>query len=64
MRPVKKNASAVLSLALLAVFVVLASLPQGVAHVRFGPLSLLWWYGGVIAPALAVVAALGRREHG
>jgi fumarate reductase subunit D len=60
MRPVTRKASAVFLLMLLALFVALASLPHGVAQIRFGPLSLLWWYGGVIAPALAVVAALGR----
>lgn len=63
MRPVTRKASAVFLLVLLALFVVLASLPQGVAHVRFGPLSMLWWYGGVIAPALAVAVALSRGER-
>jgi hypothetical protein len=64
MRAVTKKSSAVFSLALLVVFAVLAALPQGVAQIRVGPLSLLWWYGGVIAPALAAVAALGRGERG
>jgi hypothetical protein len=49
---------------LLAVFLVLASLPGDVAQVRVGPLSLVWWYGGVVAPALALIAVLGRSARG
>ena len=64
MRAVTKKSSAVFSLALLVIFVVLAGLLQGVAQVRFGPLPILWWYGGVIAPAMAAVAALGRGARG
>jgi hypothetical protein len=64
MRPVTRKASAVFLLVLLALFLVLASLPMDVAQVRVGPLSLVWWYGGVIAPVLAVIAALGRGARG
>ena len=60
MRAVAKKSSAVFLRGLLAVFVVLAVPLAGVSQVRFGPLSLLWWYGGVLAPALAAAAALGR----
>jgi len=58
MRPVTRKASAVFLLVLLALFLVLSSLPGDVAQVRVGPLSLVWWYGGVTAPALAVISAL------
>jgi hypothetical protein len=64
MRPVTRKASAVFLLVLLALFLVLASLPMDVAQVRVGPLSLVWWYGGVIAPVLAAIAALGRGARG
>ena len=64
MRPVTRKASAVFLLVLLALFLVLASLPMDVAQVRVGPLSLVWWYGGVLAPALAAIAALGGRARG
>ena len=63
MRPVTRKASAVFLLVLLALFLVLASLPGDVAQVRVGSLSLAWWYGGVIAPALALIAALARRAR-
>ena len=65
MRAVSKKSSAVLLLAILLTFVALAALPGGAGQVRVGPLSLVWWYGGVIAPALAVmVAVLGRGARG
>ena len=64
MRPVMRKASGVFLLVLLALFLVLASLPGDVAQVRVGPLSLVWWYGGVLAPALAAIAALGGRARG
>jgi hypothetical protein len=60
MRPVTRKASAVFLLVLLMLFLVLTSLPRDMAQVRVGPLSLVWWYGGVLAPALAAFAALGR----
>jgi hypothetical protein len=65
MRAVPRKSSAVLLLAILLVFAALAALPGGAGHVRVGPLSLVWWFGGVIAPALAVtVAVLGRGARG
>jgi hypothetical protein len=63
MRTVAKKSSAVFLLLLLAIFVLLAVPLASVAQVRFGPLSLLWWYGGVLAPVLAAAAALGRGER-
>ena len=51
-------------LVLLALFLVLLSLPMDVAQVRVGSLSLVWWYGAVIAPALVVIAALVRGARG
>ena len=37
-----------------------------VSQIRLGPLSLLWWWGGVLGPLIAVLAALvqagGRDE--
>jgi predicted benzoate:H+ symporter BenE len=65
MRAVPGKSSAVLLLVLLLSFVALAALPGGTGHVRVGPLSLVWWYGGVIAPVLAVTVAVlsrGARE--
>ena len=65
MRAVPKKSSAVLFLVILLSYFALAALPGGAGHVRVGPLSLLWWYGGVIAPALAVtVAMLSRGARG
>ena len=43
---------------LLAGFPVIAALPGQVAVIRLAGLSLLWWYGGVIAPVLACVVAM------
>ena len=45
---------------LLAAFPLLAMLPNDVAGIRVAGLSILWWYGGVLAPlaAAAAVAAL------
>ena len=43
---------------LLVAFPLLALLPNGVAAIRLGGVSLLWWYGGVIAPALGWAAAV------
>ena len=65
MRAVSEKSSAVFLLALLLTVVALAALPGGAGLVRVGPLSLVWWYGGVIAPVLAVmVAVLGRGARG
>ncbi len=47
-----------LLLLLLAGLLLLGALPNRLASIRFGGLPLLWWYGGVLAPALAVVVAI------
>jgi len=54
MRTVTNRGMAVLLLLLvLVVFPVIAALPNQVATIRLAGLSVLWWYGGVIAPVLA-----------
>jgi hypothetical protein len=51
-----------LLLLLLAGFLVLAGIPDDRASVRVAGISALWWYGGLVAPVLAVViAALATR---
>ncbi len=51
---------------LLAAFPLLAMLPNDVAGIRVAGLSILWWYGGVLAPlaAAAVAALAGGRGAG
>lgn len=62
MRPVtNRSAGVVLLSMLLAGFLVLGALPDQVASIRAGGLSLLWWYGGVIAPVTGVLAAFRWR---
>ena len=48
---------------LLAAFPLLAMLPNDVASIRVAGLSILWWYGGVLAPlaAAATAALAGQR---
>jgi hypothetical protein len=59
MRPVTTRTTGVVLLALLlAGFLLLGALPNQVAGMRVGGLSLLWWYGGVLAPVLAVLVAI------
>jgi len=59
MRPVTTRTSGVLLLALLlAGFLLLGALPNQVAAIRVAGLSLLWWYGGVLAPVMAVLVAI------
>lgn len=59
MRPVTTRTTGVLLLALLlAGFVLLGALPNQVAAIRVAGLSLLWWYGGVLAPVLAVLVTI------
>ena len=43
---------------LLAGFLVLDTLPGQTGGIRVAGLSLLWWYGGVLAPVMAVLVAL------
>ncbi|PYO55131.1 MAG: hypothetical protein DMD83_20940 [Candidatus Rokuibacteriota bacterium] len=47
-----------LLLVVLVVFPVIAALPNQVAAIRLAGLSVLWWYGGVIAPVLAWFIAM------
>jgi hypothetical protein len=68
MRPVTNRSAGVLLLSiLLAGFLVLGALPNQVASIRVAGLSLLWWYGGVVAPVTGVVVAFrwpaGARSH-
>ena len=59
MRPVTTRTTGVVLLALLlAGFLLLGALPNQVAAMRVGGLSLLWWYGGILAPVLAVLVAI------
>ena len=59
MRPVThRTAAVVLLLLLLAGFLLLGALPNHVASIRVGGLSLLWWYGGVLAPVVGVLVAI------
>lgn len=46
-------------LLLLAGAGVLAMLPLGAGAMRVGSLSLLWWYGAVVAPIVAGVVTVG-----
>jgi hypothetical protein len=49
---------AFLLLVLLVVFPAIAVLPNQEAGVRLAGLSLLWWYGGVLAPLLGGLIAI------
>ena len=60
MRAVAKKSSSLSLLAVLAVFAILVALPGDVAQIRLGPLSLLWWWGGVVGPLAAALAALAQ----
>lgn len=40
-------------LLLLAGFPVAAALPNDAASVRVAGMSILWWYGGIVAPVIA-----------
>lgn len=41
---------------LLALFVA----PLGVGAIRIADVSVAWWYGGVVAPLLAILVTLAR----
>ena len=53
-----RGIAALLLLAVLATFPVIAALPHQSGAIRLAGLSLLWWYGGVIGPMLAAVIAV------
>ena len=48
----------VLLVVLLAGFPLIALLPSEAGNIRVAGLSLLWWYGGVLAPVMAVLVAI------
>ncbi len=52
---ISPRATAGVLLVLLAGFPILAALPNDAGAVRVAGLSLLWWYGGLVAPVAAVV---------
>ena len=45
-------------LLLLAAYPLIGALPSEAGSIRVGGLALLWWYGAVVAPALAWLAAV------
>jgi hypothetical protein len=47
-----RTAGVVLLLLLLAGFLLLGALPNQAASIRIAGLSLMWWYGGIVAPVL------------
>jgi hypothetical protein len=48
----------VLLVLLLAAFPAIAALPDQIAAIRLAGLSVLWWYGGAVAPVLAWLIAV------
>jgi hypothetical protein len=55
---------AVLVLVLLAGFPLIAVLPNQVGAIRLAGPSLLWWYGGLVAPVLAALIAAASAPGG
>lgn len=51
-----------LLLILVAVAALLAVLPGAPDAVRLAGVSLAWWYAGLVAPVLAVAAAIAGRR--
>ena len=47
-----------LFLLLLAAYPLIAALPSEAGSIRVAGLSALWWYGAVVAPALAWLVAV------
>ncbi len=59
MRAVRNRAKGVLALfLLLAGFPLIDALPHKLGAIRVAGLSLLWWYGGVVAPLAAWIVAV------
>ena len=59
MRPVSPRSTGVVLLwLLLGGFLLLGALPNESASIRLGGLSVLWWYGGVLAPVLGALVAI------
>ncbi|HUG36163.1 MAG TPA: hypothetical protein VML54_04380 [Candidatus Limnocylindrales bacterium] len=57
--PSRGALSAVLLVALLAIYPALDLLPGAPGSIRIGGLSVLWWYGGVLAPIVGVAVVVG-----
>jgi len=53
-----RTAGVVLLLLLLAGFLLLGALPNQAASIRIAGLSLMWWYGGIVAPVLGTFVAI------
>jgi hypothetical protein len=53
-----RSAAAILLLVVLAACLVVTALPHQIGAIRIAGLSLLWWFGGVIAPVLAAIIAI------
>jgi hypothetical protein len=53
-----RGMAALLLLLVLVAFPAIAVLPYQVATMRLAGLSILWWYGGVVAPILAALIAI------
>jgi hypothetical protein len=49
--------AAFLLLLVLVAFQLIAVWPHQAATIRLAGLSILWWYGGVVAPVLAALIA-------
>jgi len=49
---------ALLLLLLLAAYPLIGALPSEAGSIRVAGLALLWWYGAVVAPALALLVAV------
>lgn len=47
-----------LLLLLLAAYPLIGALPSEAGNIRIAGLSVLWWYGAVVAPVLAWVTAV------
>jgi hypothetical protein len=58
MRPAVRSVRSVLLLLLLAGFPIIAALPSDAGAIRVAGVSLLWWYGAFVAPALAWLVAV------
>jgi hypothetical protein len=53
-----RSRGVVVLLVLLAGFPLIGALPHQIGAIRVGGLSLLWWYGGVVAPVAAWLVAV------
>jgi hypothetical protein len=53
-----RGMAALLLLLVLVAFPALAIWPHQIATIRLSGLSVLWWYGGIVAPVLAGLIAI------